>query len=256
MSRVTHQWSKDRGIEPITSADSVKPLPEYEVPEAIHGGHVTDVAQKAGLADDPTLAHVAERMNQWRDGFQKVAKVRANPSVQHTQAANLQALGRHADAALTTVSRDYDRLKLKLSMRAAELDVAETEALGLMDRGNGVEIRKALRELDDEGRDKALNQAITEKDGEVLQALLSGSPITAGTTAHHQSIWRKRALAAHAPQLDAHRDALASAREARDAALTASYASLNTLKAQKVVESYAGQDAAAQAALAALSSPQ
>ncbi|MDN2658165.1 hypothetical protein OW493_17125 [Cobetia sp. 14N.309.X.WAT.E.A4] len=246
-----YQWTKARGYEPIQDANAVKPLPEYTIPDAIHGGHVTAMAEEAGLADDFVLRNVAAKMDSWRDSLSKVKAVRENPSIHKTQAANLADLSKLADSAMSGISKQYDHLRDQIAARTAELDVEAVQSLGLTSRGHDAEIRTTLREMNAKQRDKVISDAIDSGDGEVLQAILGGAAVTVGATAEQQAIWKTRALLKHAPHVDKQKRALAEAQKSIEAALSNAYESQPTLKASKVAESYAGQDAAAQAALAA-----
>lgn len=250
------QWTQKGGYQPIQDANAVKPLPEYSIPSDVHGGHVAEMAAQAGLSDDPVLRNVAAKMDSWRESLGRVKAVRENPSVSKTQAANLADLGKIADSAMKTIGLSYDNVRDQIKARAAALDVAAHQALGLSTRGHDAEIRATLRGMDAKARDKVISDAINAGDGEVLNAILGGAAVTVGATSEQQAIWKTRALLKHAPEIDKQKRALADAQASLDAALVSAHESLPTLKAAKVAESYAGQDAAAEAALAAVGSQQ
>ncbi|WP_417244499.1 hypothetical protein [Celeribacter sp.] len=237
-------------IRPRTDANAQKELPEFRVPEKVHPGFIESVMNDAKLEDDTTLKATRDVLATWRASFEGLNKVRSTQDPAVTQAAHLQSLAKHTDAALARVSQQYDRANAGLRIRREALEVEATERLGLTSRGQSAEseIRSALRSMTDEQRQKAIGDAIQRGDGEVIHAIRNASPLVSGVSAENQGTIIRRAMLAHAPDVLTKQEAIETAQTRLGDAYIAALECSDDLKASSVAAEYRqGSEKAAQA---------
>lgn len=153
-----------------------------------------------GLGNDPAAKAVLELQTSAARGFAALEAVRQSRSPSVTPAQHLQ----HIDKAAAQLS---DRLRKRVSetlerigQRRAELQAEVTAAI--VDEKaarTGGEIRQVLRSMNDEDRAQALQQALHDKDSELLAAVVDGAAIASGLTRKQQQAIAVGAAKALAP---------------------------------------------------------
>lgn len=233
-----------------TDAHARKELPEFKVPERINGGYFDTIAREAKMEGDATLTATRDVVEAWKASFEGLAQIRSTQDPAVTQAAHLQSLARHTDAALTRMSGQFDRAKAGLAIRREALEAEATERLGLTSRGQSAEseIRSALRSMSNEERQKAIGDAIQRGDGEVIHAIRNASPLVSGISAETQGMVTRRAMLAHAPDVLAKQEAIETAQKRLGDAYIAALDASDVVKAKDVADEYRkGSEKAAKA---------
>lgn len=160
---------------------------------------IQDVAGPFG--DDRAILGALDVQRRMVEAYEALENIRKTRNPNDTAS---QHLARAADAyeRMAMVSaRNSDAALNTIKGRRNEIDLQVEKALGLHNSLDAAEIRQALRGMTQEARGAAIQAAIENKDGAVLQAVFTGREISTGVTDVQRNSFRRRAEQKHCPDL-------------------------------------------------------
>ena len=186
------------------NADTRKPLPELALTDRLSSKAWGDSSRQAlaqyKLGDHPAINSAISFHKQMVETAERFKNRRSKQSPKDTQYTHLQKLDIDYNAAL---KQHEQRIKaVQVNLLDAQVTAASQfrEKLGFTDR-NAPELRERIYNLDSETRSKVINQAIEEKDGNILSAVFDAHPMLSGIDKKQHSAFQTLAMKRHTPEL-------------------------------------------------------
>lgn len=208
---------EDGKVQPrqtATSADSRRALPEVKPTDRLSSTVWGDALLREAGSDDPVLDDIKDTHTRMANAFADLLKVRETQSPDDTQAAHLQKVASLTNRKLSELAAKSDQTLQRVTDKLVVLEGEAKKALGFIQRGNASELRAILRGMGEKERADTIGAAISNRDGELLAAVLDGvHPLQAGfKDAETQRTRFDHALHQHAPKLLKMRKALEKGR--------------------------------------------
>jgi hypothetical protein len=187
----------------LINPDAKKPLPEVKLTDNLQLGYKAAVLNDLHLSGVENDALIEDALNQHEAavGFVKrFVDARENQHPSHTQYQHLSELKQEHNRFLNNQAQLITSKREKLQLRAAEIVQQFEKEMGF-NTADGQEIRTNLRYMTETDRNKVLQEAIEEKDGNILASVLSSNPLNSGITKERQETIRNLAMRKHTPKL-------------------------------------------------------
>ena len=186
-------------------SDMREKLPEVKLTDRLGSTKWGEsVRQDAGQhADDPALRDFESAHTIMANGAQKLVAQRESQNPGQTQAAHLQDVHAQYERYLGSGARSMDKARANIKSRIGSIDSEFRQRAKFSDNGAGSEIRAVVRGMSDQQRAEFIANAISNKDGEALSAVLDGHPSLSGLTKGQIDNHRQRAMQQLTPDLQA-----------------------------------------------------
>ena len=183
--------------------DVRQPLPSVQLTDRLNSTKWGESVRKdAGQhADDPALRDFEHAHTIMANGAQKLVGLRETQNPAHTQAAHLADLDTQYQTYLGRSAQAMDKARANIKSRIGSIDSEFRQRAKFSDNGAGSEIRAVVRGMSDQQRAEFIANAISNKDGEALSAVLDGHPSLSGLTKGQIDNHRQRAMQQLTPDL-------------------------------------------------------
>lgn len=186
------------------NADTRKALPPLTLSDRLSSKAWGDSSHKAlakyKLADHPAISSAINTHQQMVETAERFINRRSKQSPKDTQYTHLKNLDIDYNAALRQHEQRVNAVQSSLIQTQIETSSQFREKLGFTDR-NAPELRERIYNLDSATRSKVINQAIEEKDGNILSAVFDAHPMLSGIDKSQQSAFQALAMKRHTPEL-------------------------------------------------------
>lgn len=185
------------------NADAKKELPKAMLTDNLQLGYkaaVLNELHKSGVDNDDLIEDALDHHQKAVEFVHRFVEARENQHPSHTQYQHLSQLKAEHDRFTVNQTHFISSKREKLQLRAAEIDKQFESEIGF-NTADAQEIRGNLRYMSDDDRNQVLNEAIEQKDGNILAAVLSAHPLNSGLTKERQAGVRKLAMHKHTPKL-------------------------------------------------------
>ena len=185
--------------------DMREKLPEVKLTDRLGSTKWGESVRKdAGQhADDPALRDFEHAHTIMANGAQKLVGLRETQNPAHTQAAHLADLDTQYQTYLGRSAQASDKARANIKRRIGSIDSEFRQRAKFADNGSASEIRAVVRGMSDQQRAEFIANAISNKDGEALSAVLDGHPSLSGLTKGQIDNHRQRAMQQLTPDLQA-----------------------------------------------------
>ena len=183
--------------------DVRQPLPSVQLTDRLNSTKWGESVRKdAGQhADDPALRDFEHAHTVLANGAQKLVAQRESQNPGQTQAAHLADVHAQYERYLGSGARSMDKARANIKSRIGSIDSEFRQRAKFSDNGAGSEIRAVVRGMSDQQRAEFIANAISNKDGEALSAVLDGHPSLSGLTKGQIDNHRQRAMQQLTPDL-------------------------------------------------------
>jgi len=187
----------------VINPDAKKQLPEVKLSDNLQIGYKAAVLNDLALSGIESDPLIEDALNQHESavGFVKrFVETRESQHPSHTQYRHLTELKTEYDRFTNAQAHMISSKREKLQLRAAEIDQQFEKEMDF-NTADGQEIRTNLRYMTETDRNKVLQEAIDQKDGNILASVLSLNPLNSGIAKERQKMIRNLAMRKHTPKL-------------------------------------------------------
>ena len=184
-------------------SDMRETLPEARLTDRLNSAKWgQSVREGAGPhADDPALQGFERAHTLMASGAQRLLAQREAQNPAQTQAAHLQDVESSYHSYLGRSAQAMDKARANIKSRIGSIDSEFRQRAKFGDTGSASEIRQVVRQMDDKQKAEFIANAISNKDGEALSAVLDGHPSLSGLTKGQIDNHRQRAMQQLTPDL-------------------------------------------------------
>lgn len=202
---------KLKAVGSDNATDVRQPLPKVEASNLVTSSkHGEAWKAKAGVSD-PALDSLANTQAGIARSFSTLTEIRDKQSPHNTQAQHLDALNADYEKSVSRYATQLDRATEHANSRLTEIDSEARKAVG-WDTSDANELRRVIREMNQQDRAAFISDAVANGDGQALAAVLGSHPSLVGITKDQQRAYRQQMMQQNTPQLLALEQSLTEAK--------------------------------------------